>query len=130
MAIPPEPIEDILPQAHYVVIAQVKKIIHTDKQKPVHKEDPKIVGMPRELPAQRLLLHIIENISSSTLPIDTDIEVLKPSGDYVLRQDIQGPFMLATDEETNQLSIIGRYGPDSYSLKAIQSTLKSLDLSK
>ncbi len=129
MALPPEPIEEILPQATYIVLARVMKILHTDKQQPVHREDPRIIGMLRELPAQRLQLEILESIAGEKLEKNTILDVLKPAGDYVLRQDVEGPFLLMKEED-GSLKIIGRYGPDTYSLKEIQNFLASLDSTK
>ena len=124
MALPPEPIDQILPLAHAGVLAKVTKIIRQEKQSFIPQpSDPDMVDIPRELPLQIVQLQIQETLFGDLGNVGTTIEVLKPAGEYVLREGVEGPFLLQRFVEHSSPQILGMYGPDSYSLKVIRAAM-------
>jgi hypothetical protein len=123
MAIPPEPIDEMLPMADAVVIARVVQIVHRDQQAFVPEVQLGVADTPRELPLQIVSLDIQEVLSGEIFRVGQIIEVLKPPGAYALRPDVTGPFLLMHREGDPRPIIIGRYGPDSYSLHVIKAAI-------
>lgn len=129
MALPPEPLDELLPQAKTCIDALVKSIVHSEPQTLfAESDDPSMVDMPRELPAQTVLLTVQSTLFGQKYAEQQEIEVLKPAGDYTLREGIKGYFLLAQTDE-GPLQILGRYGPDNYSPTALQAAIKVHKLS-
>jgi hypothetical protein len=119
MAIPPEPLESVLPKASWVVEAEVKEIVSEGRAtKPPAKPAPP--GSPQRLAAQVLRLAVKRVLRG---PTDTrELVVHKPVGAYRLGVGNKGPFLLDAGREPE---ILGRYGPDSYSLAKLEAALRS-----
>ena len=129
MAIPPDPIEEVLPQAHTGVVATVTQLVHREKQKAVPEhEDPSFVGSILELPAEIVQLQIKEVLFGSLVQTGQTLEVLKPPGEYALREGVEGPFLLRQEEQESRPLILGLYGPDTYTVNTIRQARNKLNL--
>lgn len=123
MAIPPDPIDEVLPEAAAVVVGEVTKILEEGKQAPLPKpERPGMTDVPGELRSQVIELRVDEVISGEGVTKGEAIAVVKPAGDYLLAPGHQGPFLLK--DEGGKRVILGRYGPDSYRREVIEDALK------
>ncbi len=125
MALPPEPIDELLPQAEFGVIAEVLEIKERGKQDYIPTpEKPDMVDIPRDLPYQVLTLQVKERLFGALGTLGERFDVYKPAGDYVLRAGVEGPFFLVKDPEHKQPVIIGRYGPDNYTMTVVRAAIK------
>lgn len=127
MALPPEPLDELLPQATFGVVASIVRITKREPDPPAPDVDPRLVDTPRTLPAQQLILSTKESLFG-TQP-EGNFEVLKPAGDYVLREGLEGHFLLANQDDNELPVILGRYGPDNYSEQALLAAIKAHNLS-
>lgn len=126
MALPPEPLDELLPEASAGVKATVEAILHKEEQAFVpHPEDPDTVDIPRDLPAQKVQLKVQETLFGTVSLEAGSLIVTKPAGDYVLREGVEGQFLLATQQEGAPMIILGRYGPDTYSERALAAAIKA-----
>lgn len=124
MAMPPDPIDEVLPQADAAYVAEVTQILHQDEQEKVPElSDPGDVDIPRDLPAQTVELRIAERLFGDLAGVGDTITVSKPAGEYVLRAGVQGPFLLARQDDNTPV-IIGLYGPDTYSLRVLKAAIQ------
>jgi hypothetical protein len=112
MALPPEPLSDVLPSATTIVVAEVVRVDDDGAWPPGDKGGP-IDGAPPR-PAQRARLHVTRTLRGG--PVD---EVLKPAANYALRVGTRGAFLL--DDEAR---ILGRYGPDTWSVDEVDAALR------
>jgi len=123
MAIPPEPIDEIFPLVEHIVIAEVKDILSQGVQTFIPEpEEEDTVDIPRDLPEQMVRLEVKEVIFGTLPQSEKSLKVLKPAGDYILRAGVEGPFLLQKEED-GSLTILGRYGSDTYSLRAIKGAI-------
>ncbi len=130
MALPPDPIDELLPEVDACAIAVVEEILFRGKQEFVpNPEEPDTVDIPRDLPEQVAMLTIKEVLFGDLVLQGETVEVFKPPGDYVLREGVEGPFLLYQDDEDERPVIAGRYGPDSYSPSVLKSAIKRHNLS-
>lgn len=128
MALPPDPIDEVLPQASAAVVAQVGSILFQDEQAFVPQVgDTDIVDVPRELPLQKATLQIKEVLFGSLTSSGQTLEVRKPAGEYVLRAGVEGPFLLSQTDD-GVAEIVGLYGPDTYSLHQIKASIAKHNL--
>lgn len=111
MAIPPEPIAELLPLAGAVVLARVVKILVQDPQAPLPEAEEGATDVDGELARQQVLLQLDE-VLRGELQAGDRLEVVKPAGDYTLQPGMHGPFLLDTTEQPPV--VLGRYGPDTY----------------
>lgn len=120
MAIPPDPIDEVISEASAAVMARVTRIVERGKQAPLPKlERPGLVDQPGALASQRVELVIDEVLfGDATLTAGAHIEVTKPEGDYTLSEGNHGPFLLGGEKNDE---ILGRYGPDSYRRDVIEA---------
>jgi len=126
MAIPPDPIEELLPQATLVVVAQVSRVVTQETQVPIPASDPKRKGGPQvPLAAQVVALEVEAVLHGDSAAAGSELQARKPAGDYSLSVGAQGPFLLAhSDSDEAPLIILGRYGPDSYRQNVIEAALQ------
>ncbi len=118
MAIPPEPVQEVLPQAHWVVEAEVKEVVALGPETPKVDVPEGATSVPQKVRAQTVRLSI-QRVIKGTLS-EKELVVEKPVGDYALRAGNKGPFLIDASKV-----ILGRYGPDSYSLATIEQALKT-----
>lgn len=124
MAIPPEPIEEVLPQAEAAVLGEIARVVVQDPQKPAPPHEPGATSVPSEAARQVVELKVSEVLfgAGDSVKPGATLEVIKPAGDYALRAGNHGPFLLKNEGKTIQ--IVGRYGPDTYSADAIRSAAR------
>jgi hypothetical protein len=115
MAIPPEPLSQVLPHATWVVDAEVEAIL-TEGEPPPQLTAPK-PSAPNLLRSQRVRLKVKRVLRGAEV---TELEVDKPEAHYLLRPGNQGPFLIEGGERPR---ILGRYGPDSYRLTTLEAAL-------
>ncbi|MFN7131678.1 MAG: hypothetical protein ACK4N5_06320 [Myxococcales bacterium] len=122
MAIPPEPIEEVLPKANAVVEAEVVEVVSTGPAQPqVEVLKQGMTSVPQKLPSQVVKLKVTRVLKG---PTDLqEVVAEKPVGDYMLRAGNKGPWLL--DASQPKPVILGRYGPDSWSLHRITEALKA-----
>ncbi|HCF58935.1 MAG TPA: hypothetical protein DFS52_13205 [Myxococcales bacterium] len=113
MALPPEPIEEVLPQAALVVEAEVESILSTGPAQPPVQAKPGATGAPgRDAPDQTVKLRVTK-VHKGPAGL-SELVVLKPVAGYALRAGNKGPFLL--DDAKPHPVILGRYGPDTWNL--------------
>ena len=120
MALPPEPLEELLPEIRSVVVAEVVDATPVPEvARPRGSRVPPVgasEGQP--IPEQRVRLQVEETLLGAELRVR---EAVKPEGAYVLVIGVRGPFMLDGSEPHPR--ILGRYGPDSVSLPKLRAAL-------
>ncbi len=116
MAKPPEPIEEVLPNAAWVVDAEVIEVLKTGSAPPRPKAPAHASDVGVKSASQQVKLKVTKVLKGSPV---TELIVNKPEAGYMLRAGNHGPFLV---DETN--TILGRYGPDSYSFDRINQALK------
>lgn len=120
MAIPPDPIEEVLPNAVLVVDAEVKDV-QNGPPAPKVNAPPGYTDVPQKVGSQVVTLVIKRVLKGTTTAKEITVE--KPVGAYALRAGNKGPFLL--DNSRPRPVILGRYGPDSYSFEKIEKALKT-----
>lgn len=126
MAIPPEPIEEVLPQADAIVLADVTKVLRQDAFKAPPGVDPSMPDSGAVASAQSVELSITRVLKGPReWKPGTKIVVEKPPAGYALREGNKGPFLVKLGKDGKGHVIIGRYGPDTYRLDDIERALKS-----
>lgn len=122
MALPPEPIEEVMPQAALIVEAEVESVLESGPAPRAAESAPGATSFPgRDAPQQTVKLRVTKVHKG---PADTrEIVARKPAAGYALRSGNKGPFLL-DDSKPNPV-ILGRYGPDSWNLERILGALKA-----
>src|SRR4051812_33121851 len=110
MALPPESIEKLLPLAHTIVLAEVLWVSSPSVPERAGAPDMPL-GLGRKLPEARVRLKVNRTLRGSA---PAELEVVKPESTYALAPGITGPFLLDAEQR-----ILGRHGPDNYSLAAV-----------
>jgi len=125
MAIPPEPIEELLPTAALIVEAEVSKVISLGKKPPTLTAPKDHTSTGQKNASQQLSLKVAR-VLKGALPGDAaaPLEVSKPEGAYTLREGSKGAFLLSEGE--GGWVILGRYGPDTYTVESVELTLKAM----
>jgi hypothetical protein len=117
MAARPEPLAELLPLAHRVVIAEVVEV----QGEPVPLPERRLpIGAAPPRPEQLVRLKVARTIFG---PESAELTARKPAAGYVLVAGATGPFLLDGAEPTP--NILGRYGPDTYPLAALERALSS-----
>jgi hypothetical protein len=119
VALPPDPLAEVLPEATAVVEATVIAILDQGPPIPPPKRSPQEIGGDLPDPWQTVRLRVTRVLHGSLEP--GELTVTKPQAPYLLRPEVSGPFLLR--EEEGEVTILGRYGPDSYALAAIERAL-------
>ena len=119
MAIPPDPIEEVLPHATVIVMAEVVGI---DREEPGSSSGlpSNYTSRPDKAGAQSVRLKVTRSLKGEAQP-GNEFAALKPLGAYALRVGNTGPFLLK--QTAAGFEILGRYGPDTYSEKHIGAAL-------
>lgn len=120
MALPPEPLDDVLPAAALVVVAEVLSVDDLAPW-PVDRKGPPDSAPDR--PAQRVKLRVSRVLrGAAPAAAAMEITVRKPASAYALHPGAHGAFLL--DASGAEPAILGRYGPDSYALAEIEAALQ------
>lgn len=115
MALPPEPLDDVLPAAALVVVAEVLSVADLEPW-PTDGRGPPDSAADR--PAQRVQLRVQRVLRGSSA---SELTVQKPAAAYALHPGVRGAFLL--DTSTDKPAILGRYGPDTYAVEEIEAAL-------
>jgi hypothetical protein len=117
MALPPEPLEELIPQVAGLVVAEVVAVVSGEKVPLTSRPLP--IGAAPPLPEQRVRLKVSQAVLGDARG---ELEVIKPQGAYVLAVGHHGPFLL---DHRQPPRILGRYGPDTYSLPTLKKALEA-----
>lgn len=117
MAKPPEPIEEVMPQAAWVVEAEVKEVLATGPTPaaPANAK-PGATSVGYKSASQTVKLTITNVLKGEKA---AELVVEKPVGSYSLRPGNKGPFLIDSTK-----TILGRYGPDSWNIERVKSAMK------
>ena len=128
MAIPPDPIEEVLSVATSVIAADVvsaaRRAIDVPQKHDVDGVDDGDDGDDDDdsvLAAQDCVLVVVA-VFKGSLAVGARVACVKPEGEYELPLGFHGPFLLV--ERTKPATILGRYGPDSYKLAEVKRALE------
>lgn len=120
MAKPPEPLEEIFPLTAIILDAEVKEVKVTDPDL-----DPQGKDVPRQvvvLTVKRVLRGKLTDAESKA----REVVAIKPKAFFTLKPGVKGPYLLAVDAKTGERTILGRYGPDTWSFDKIEAKLVEL----
>lgn len=122
MAKPPEPLEEIFPLTSLILDAVVVEV------RSEGKADPAPAALA---PAQVVVLEVKRVLRGALVADDVQggkarLIVHKPTSAYTLRVGVQGPWLLATDARNGVKTVLGRYGPDSWTFAKIDVKLAEL----
>ncbi len=113
MALPPDPIEEVLPQAALIVVGVVRSV---EDLAPWPEDDRgAAVDAAPDRPPQRVHVAVSRVLRGHA---DKEIVATKPAGSYALTPGVRGPFLIDDKD-----AVLGRYGPDTYALEEIERAL-------
>jgi hypothetical protein len=115
MAKPPEPIEDVLPNAQWVVDAEVTEVVSTGPAPAKVQAAPGATSTGQKSASQTVKLKVKRVLRGADIQ---ELVVEKPEAGYSLRAGNHGPFLIDSTK-----MILGRYGPDSYSFDRLEKAL-------
>jgi len=118
MALPPEPLLELLPHATWVVEAEVAEVLSTGPEVPKISAPAGWTDTGQKVASQRVRLKVTRVLRGKDVQ---ELVVDKPLAAYALRAGNRGPFLL--DGTQTYPVILGRYGPDSYALAKIEAAL-------
>jgi hypothetical protein len=118
MALPPEPLRELLARATRIVVAKVVDVLETGPKPPAPEHAAKLprgaTGVGYVSARQKVRLAVERDLKGAGA---SDLVVEKPEAPYLLQSGDGGPFFLEGER------IIGRYGPDTHRLAAIEKAL-------
>lgn len=120
MALPPEPLSEVLPEAVWVVEAEVLEILSMGPQVPKVEAPLGTADTGQKVRQQTVKLSIKRVLKGSGKP--KELVVDKPQSAYGLRAGNKGAFLL--DSSKPNPKILGRYGPDTWRLASVEAALK------
>jgi len=124
MAIPPDPIDTVLPDATACAVAEVARVLVQDPQEPLPKaKKPGMTDKGGKVARQVVELKVTEVLFGG-LKVGAALEAEKPAGAYTLSAGNGGPFLLGPGAAAGQWRILGRYGPDTYPVDLIRERVK------
>lgn len=115
MAKPPEPIEDVLPGAAWVVDAEVTEVMSTGPAPAKVQAAAGATSTGQKSASQTVKLKVTRVLRGTAVK---ELVVEKPEAGYSLRAGNHGPFLIDSTK-----MILGRYGPDSYSFERLEKAL-------
>jgi len=122
MALPPEPLNELLPRSSLIVVAVVVAVLSVGSKPPAPEGAEKLekgsTSVGQKAAAQKVRLKIERTLKGKATA--AEIEVEKPVGAYLLDVGNKGPFFI-----DDKGVIIGRYGPDTHRAEDIVRALPS-----
>lgn len=115
MAIPPDPIEDVLPLAAWVVEAEVAEVLSTGPTPPQREARRGATSVGNRAPSQSVRLSVTRVLRGKRTK---ELIVDKPEAGYLLKAGDHGPFLIDANSQ-----LLGAYGPDTYSLAEVTRAL-------
>ena len=122
MALPPEPLEEVLPSAVLVVVGVVDAAEWLAPFVP--RGDPDDDDNDSQVPPQKARMRVLEVLRGDVTE-GTSLTLEKPAGDYALRQGTRGAFLLCAGAAPHAWHVLGRYGPDSWSVARVKQTVRT-----
>ena len=114
MALRPEPIDELLAKAVTIVLAEVLSV--APAVGPARKGAVDLpIGLGRKQPEAKVRLKIERTLRGAAAG---ELEVVKPESTYALVPGMKGPFLLDGAQH-----ILGRHGPDNYSVETVTDAL-------
>lgn len=123
MAKPPEPLEEVFPQTTVILDAHVVAVV--SEEKPSAPDAPDVPRQVVTLEVNRVVRGALPP-SKGPKAAKIRVDVVKPVSVYKLRAGVKGAWLLAHDAKSGELKILGRYGPDSWTLAKIEEKLAEL----
>lgn len=122
MAIPPDPIDEVLPRANAAVLAEVLKVL---EQAPNSMEQVNPRASDVRTVASRQVVELkVTGVLFGDARAGATVKAVKPAGAYALKAGNKGPFLLTGQGDA--VEILGRYGPDTYSEALIRQAAGKL----
>lgn len=118
MALPPEPLDELLGAAAFVVEGKVLRVIHQDTQPSTPTLPPGTTGGSPMAAAQTVVIAVRRALKGS---LPDEITAEKPQGAFVLAPGSTGAFFLA--HGAPHFVIMGRYGPDTHAIERVLAAL-------
>lgn len=122
MALPPEPLREVLPQATWVVDAEVTEVVSLGAEQPKPQAEPGATSVPYSVRSQVVKLRVNRVLKGAAVP-SQELVVEKPVGAYALKAGNKGPFLIGSGSP--HPVILGRYGPDSWALARVEEAVSS-----
>jgi hypothetical protein len=121
MALPPEPLAEVLPLVHLIIDGEVQQCEQTSPDvAPVRHGGVFLAGTQQvQLRCDAVLWR-----STTVPPPPPLLTVEKPAAGYAVRVGTHGPFLLA--QQPSGWVMMGRYGPDTYEREALLAAIKDL----
>lgn len=122
-ALPPEPIEELLPGAQTIVTGEVTEVLYDGTPPPTEATDEPIAGPIPPSQCQVVRLEVDDVLLGDAAAGD-ELVLVKPEAPYLLETgDTEDgrPYLLNGDAPYP--AILGRYGPGNYGLQEVQSAL-------
>lgn len=116
MALPPEPLSELLPASSAVIHAEVAEVLSAAPTIERAPSAPAATSVPSQIGPQVVRLRVRRVLRGGAL--GDEIVVEKPPSAYALKAGNHGAFFLDTTGERPR--IIGRYGPDTHSLQSVE----------
>jgi hypothetical protein len=116
MALPPEPLEDVLPYAPRIFVGEVVKV----EDLGAWPSTGGAIDAAPARPAQRAQVRVFRMLRGP-MPSMSELWVVKPQGAYALHAGVRGPFLV--DAVATEANLLGRYGPDTWSEEEIDAAL-------
>ncbi len=122
-ALPPEPIEDLVPDAQTIVTGEITEVLYDGTPPPTEATDEPITGPipPDKCQVVRL---VVDDVLLGDAASGDELVLVKPEAPYVLESgDTEDgrPYLL--NGATPYPVILGRYGPGNYSLDEVEQAL-------
>lgn len=121
MALPPEPIEEVLPKAKTVLEAEVAEVVSTGPTPPKIETKRGATSVGHKVASQVVKLKVTK-VHRGAASVK-EIVVEKPVAGYALKAGNKGAFLL--DDSQPRPVILGRYGPDTWSVGWVEKALAS-----
>jgi hypothetical protein len=118
MALPPEPLAELLKDATLVVDAQVLEVLETGAKPDQPQAPAGSTSVGYKSASQVVVLQVNKALKGQGAG---KVTVSKPVGSYALKVGNKGAFFLK--EGTPHMEILGRYGPDTHPLPAVEYAL-------
>lgn len=122
MALPPEPIDEVIPGADGAVLATVTRIVEQAPQQ--QYERTLETSLPRTAARQVVELKVTKVLFGEVAASGSLVQCVKPEGAYALREGNSGPFVLGKSD--GAVEILGRYGPDTWPEAAVKQAAAQL----
>ncbi|MDX2014843.1 MAG: hypothetical protein SFW67_31900 [Myxococcaceae bacterium] len=116
MAKPPEPLDEVLPNATWIVEAEVTEVVASGPTPPRKDAPPGSTSVGNLAASQTVKLSVKKVLRGDSVG---ELVVEKPAAGYALKPGDKGPFLV----DRNKV-ILGRYGPDSWHPDRIAAAIK------